>query len=799
MLSNLQRQATVRCLWAVLLCAAVTVAAASPPPPPISCPPQCAYNSHFRGCGIRETLANGSTGFVCPKALLFSVGFDDDMVLQRAPAKAAVYGHVVGDGVTGASVAVTVTSASSSDSYTVQAQLAPAPTYCLPSSGTKDCAANYSASWKAYLKPAPAGGEYTITAVCAGCDVGAEASRASSSIGRVTFGDVYFCSGQSNMALSNTHSYSAKQLQAEMVRGRFDKLRWFQFESMGGGKSGTRYAPVWARQTGASFYQPPGNGTKKKTWFNASYGAGIAPQCPHAGDDPSTCPHVNAGPFFSFSAACAEFGRNLLEMLGESAPPIGLIQSAIGGSTIEAWSPNATTASCQNKTVAGPTAGPPRGHLFYGMVCPFVNTTLAGWVWYQGENDVGGWPGSSLSHVGYGCMQSRMVAAWRELWSPTHGTTDPLAPFGLVTIAPSGSEGAGHHLSAFRWSQTANYGVMPNPALPRTFLAQAYDLNDPWAGVYRDPFDPTSVCSDNASLPHSCTWTNNGTSEPPPCCECGAGMGSERCVWDVSLWNRDLAPLAPLVRNSSATPQFMGSLHPRLKEPVGRRLAAGLVALQYGGNGTVTGPTLAGCKYDSAQHTITVRFNKTLLKNDAVAITRVQTPISPLPQPDPEDKHPPKPTRPGPVLDSSLTHVCTGDAEDCACLSWKYIPHPQPGNWTCEMPVANAGQPRATQPTRGDIWTEVAIRLLPDKASVAVDTSGLNVSTGGVHAIKFGWSENDGTCCIDLLENTGLAPCIPGSCGLMTSDSLLPANPFFAVITADGKCKCPEPQTCDGE
>ena len=93
----------------------------------------------------------------------------------------------------------------------------------------------------------------------------------------------------------------------------------------------------------------------------------------------------------------------------------------------------------------------------------------------------------------------------------------------------------------------------------------------------------------------------------------------------------------------------------------------------------------------------------------------------------------------------------------------------------------------------------MAIRLLPDKASVAVDTSGLNVSTGGIHAIKFGWSENAGTCCIDLLENTGLAPCIPGSCGLMTSDSLLPANPFFAVITADGKCKCPEPQTCDGE
>ena len=56
------------------------------------------------------------------------------------------------------------------------------------------------------------------------------------------------------------------------------------------------------------------------------------------------------------------------------------------------------------------------------------------------------------------------------------------APFGLVTIAPSGSEGAADHLSAFRWAQTANFGVLPNPAMPRTFVAQAYDLNDPWAG-----------------------------------------------------------------------------------------------------------------------------------------------------------------------------------------------------------------------------------------------------------------------------------------------------------------------------
>ena len=50
-------------------------------------------------------------------------------------------------------------------------------------------------------------------------------------------------------------------------------------------------------------------------------------------------------------------------------------------------------------------------------------------------------------------------------------------------------------------------------------------------------------------------------------------------------------------------------------------------ALHYGGTGTVTGPTVAGCSVDSTSHTVVVRFNKTLLKGDAVVITRVQTPI----------------------------------------------------------------------------------------------------------------------------------------------------------------------------
>ena len=76
---------------------------------------------------------------------------------------------------------------------TIQAEIAPIPTYSLPGG-----AANYSASWKAYLKPAAAGGDYTITAVCTGC--GVSVKRSTATIHRATFGDVYFCSGSRQSA-----------------------------------------------------------------------------------------------------------------------------------------------------------------------------------------------------------------------------------------------------------------------------------------------------------------------------------------------------------------------------------------------------------------------------------------------------------------------------------------------------------------------------------------------------------------------------------------------------------------------
>lgn len=100
--------------------------------------------------------------------------FGDYMVLQQAPAKAVIYGMLNASD-TSRAVSVTVSSASSESdggpaeaSYTVQATV------------TGD-------HWKALLHPTTKGGDYSVT-VAAGTNT--------LHLQHVTFGDVFYCSGQ---------------------------------------------------------------------------------------------------------------------------------------------------------------------------------------------------------------------------------------------------------------------------------------------------------------------------------------------------------------------------------------------------------------------------------------------------------------------------------------------------------------------------------------------------------------------------------------------------------------------------
>eukprot|EP00038_Savillea_parva_P003071 m.120652 g.120652 ORF g.120652 m.120652 type:complete len:87 (+) comp11063_c0_seq3:2726-2986(+) len=70
-------------------------------------------------------------------------------------------------------------------------------------------------------------------------------------------------------------------------------------------------------------------------------------------------------------------------------------------------------------------------------------------------------------------------------------------------------------------------------------------------------------------------------------------------------------------------------------------------------------------------------------------------------------------------------------------------------------------------------------------------------------AVRYAWPLFSGaqgdvadTCCPTRTIQDGHGICLPGGCPLYTTESNLPANPFFAVIDG-GKCHCKAPQQCD--
>ena len=78
-------------------------------------------------------------------------------------------------------------------------------------------------------------------------------------------------------------------------------------------------------------------------------------------------------------------------------------------------------------------------------------------------------------------MMPKLVQRFRTEWSKEAGTTDPMAPFGIVSLSSHDSEGAAD-MASFRWAQQGSSGTVPNKIMPNTFMAHAHDLQDPWNG-----------------------------------------------------------------------------------------------------------------------------------------------------------------------------------------------------------------------------------------------------------------------------------------------------------------------------
>ncbi|MBC2605232.1 sialate O-acetylesterase [Pelagicoccus albus] len=129
-----------------------------------------------------------------------------------------------------------------------------------------------------------------------------------------------------------------------------------------------------------------------------------------------------------FSAAGFHFGEKLH---AELDVPIGLIHCAYGGTMIEAWMPDQAfqhdeeLAPLLDQPYFAWVKGVQATELYESMVEPLAPFSLRGFLWYQGEANLMHGDGSI-----YADKMRALIKSWRDAWS------DSEAPFYFAQIAP---------------------------------------------------------------------------------------------------------------------------------------------------------------------------------------------------------------------------------------------------------------------------------------------------------------------------------------------------------------------------
>ncbi|XP_074018548.1 sialate O-acetylesterase [Numenius arquata] len=303
-----------------------------------------------------------------------------------------------------------------------------------------------SGTWTTVLDPMDQGGPYTLTARQGSENV---------TLQDIYFGDVWLCSGQSNMVMTVLQIANASRELADAAR--------------------YSYIRIFAAAPARSDVELEDLERIELPWSIP------------------TAENLGHGNFTYFSAVCWLLGRYLYEALGY---PIGLVEAAWGGTPIEAWSSQRALRACGLPEDSGSISPHPHlsgpqtpSVLWNAMIHPLLNMTLRGVAWYQGE-------ANTFLHTDlYNCTFPALVADWRWAFhAASAGQTQPLLPFGFVQLSTYRRQSPDDSFARLRWHQTADLGVVPNARLPGTFMAVAMDLCDersPYGSVH--PRDKQNV------------------------------------------------------------------------------------------------------------------------------------------------------------------------------------------------------------------------------------------------------------------------------------------------------------------
>ena len=224
-------------------------------------------------------------------------------------------------------------------------------------------------TWKITLKTPGAGGPYNIHLK----------GYNELTLKNVLIGEVWLCSGQSNMEWSAQAGINNGE--EEIKNATYPEIRFF-------------------------------------TVFNAT---ALYPQDHFTGKWTECTPEEMK----KFSAIGYFFARKLNKELGM---PVGIINSSWGGTPAETWMPEdvirkdnfLNEAAAKQKPVPWGPVGP--GRIYNSMISPMIPFRIAGVLWYQGE-------ANTINAYAYKQMLSGLIKSWRTNWGYDF-------PFYYAQIAP---------------------------------------------------------------------------------------------------------------------------------------------------------------------------------------------------------------------------------------------------------------------------------------------------------------------------------------------------------------------------
>jgi sialate O-acetylesterase len=216
------------------------------------------------------------------------------------------------------------------------------------------------------------------------------------SLSNILVGDVWLCSGQSNMQLPLREVFGGEEF--AKAHGNSPHIRLLMIPKQFTEQPRTEQAGKWTVCT------------------------------PKVAED--------------FTAVGFTFAALLAQTTKLNGVPIGVIDSSFGGTTVEGWIPKEDLARFDAKDIRNSLFGGPSQH-YNPMIAPLVPMAIKGVLWYQGE--------SNADHSGsYAALLSTMIESWRKRFE------NPQLPFITVQL-PSYNAKLGDNF--FSWVREAQSKV----------------------------------------------------------------------------------------------------------------------------------------------------------------------------------------------------------------------------------------------------------------------------------------------------------------------------------------------------